>query len=312
MERSRPHADSTGNTFINSNLVQNGTSSFNRPWNGTLTETHTFGPNTVNTFLSSYGRSAPVFTPFVNNAGKPEIEFGDGTAYFGTDTILPQGRIQNTYENQDIVTHVIGRHTLKFGGEYDRVQANSFFDSNINGTLTFLTLQNFLQDHAVFLHAGFRQHGARQSHFERGQLYPGRLARAADLTINLGFREEYNFGRDRGRRHSFEPEHQPDHHAHRRRGHGTAGRVLVRWILTPRNRTIGCRVGFAWNPGNGKTVIRGGYGIAYDFIYLNPITNGRFLPPFYYGLTLPQGQVGVGANSVANILAGTSPFQAGG
>ena len=78
------------------------------------------------------------------------------------------------------------------------------------------------------------------------------------------------------------------------------------------NYNPGPRFGFAWNPKNGKTVIRGGYGIAYDFIYLNPITNGRFLPPFYYGLTLPQGQVGVGANSVADILAGTSPFQAQG
>src|SRR5260370_26926947 len=50
----------------------------------------------------------------------------------------------------------------------------------------------------------------------------------------------------------------------------------------------------------------------YDFIYVNPITNGRFLPPFYYSLNLQQGQVGVAANSVANILAGTSPFQAQG
>ncbi len=77
-----------------------------------------------------------------------------------------------------------------------------------------------------------------------------------------------------------------------------------------RNRyNPGPRFGFAWNPKNGKTVIRGGYGIAYDFIYLNPITNGRFLPPFYYGLSLPQGQVGQGANSVPAILAGTSAFQ---
>jgi len=132
-----------------------------------LTETHTFGPNTVNTFLSSYGRSAPVFTPFVNNAGKPEIEFGDGTAYFGTDTILPQGRIQNTYENQDIVTHVIGRHTLKFGAEYDRIQANSFFDSNTNGTLTYLTLANFLQNIPFSYSQGFgnTERGNRVSNF---------------------------------------------------------------------------------------------------------------------------------------------------
>jgi len=58
------HAQSTGNTFIDSNLVTNGASSFNRPWQASLTETHTFGPTLVNTFLAAFGRSAPVFPPF--------------------------------------------------------------------------------------------------------------------------------------------------------------------------------------------------------------------------------------------------------
>ncbi len=306
------HADSTGNTFINSNLVENGTSSANRAWDGTLTETHTFSPNTVNTFLSSYGRSAPVFTPFFNNAGKPEIEFGDGTSFFGTDTILPQGRLQNTFEQVDTVTHVIGKHTIKFGGEYDRVQANSFFDSNINGTLTFLTLQNFLQDQPFSFTQGF-------GNTERGN----RISNAASfiqddwrvlptLTINLGFREEYNFGVTEVNGILSNLNTSLTTTPIGGAGTGPLGAFYVGGSYFKNRYNPGPRVGFAWNPGNGKTVIRGGYGIAYDFIYLNPITNGRFLPPFYYGLTLPQGQVGVGANSVANILAGTSPFQAAG
>ncbi len=150
------HADSTGNTFINSNLVQNGTSSANRSWNGTLSETHTFSPNTVNTFLSSYGRSAPVFTPFVDNTGKPQIQFGDGTSFFGTDPILPQGRIQNTFEQQDSVTHVIGAHTIKFGGEYDRVQANSYFDNNIQRNADLPYAGELPDQYSVCLHAGLR------------------------------------------------------------------------------------------------------------------------------------------------------------
>jgi len=142
---SAQHANSTGNTFIDSNLVQNGASTFNRAWTGTLNETHTFSPTTVNNFMAAYGRSAPVFTPFVSNSGKPEILFNDGTSNFGTWSGLPQGRIQNTFQYQDIITHVHGRHTIKAGFELDRVQANSFFDSNVNGSLTFLTLAQFLQ-----------------------------------------------------------------------------------------------------------------------------------------------------------------------
>ncbi len=306
------HADSTGNTFINSNLVQNGTSSANRPWNGTLTETHTLTPNTVNTFLESYGRSAPVFTPFVNNAGKPEIIFNDGTSDFGTDTILPQGRIQNTYQTQDTVTHVIGKHTIKFGGEFDRVQANSFFDSNINGSLTFLSLANFLQGVPFAYSQGFGNttRGNRLSNEFFFIQDDWRLTRT--LTLNIGYREEIAGGVSEINGILSNLNTSLTTTPLGGAGTGPLGSFYTGGSYSKTNFNPGPRFGFAWNPKSGKTVIRGGYGIAYDFIYLNPITNGRFLPPFYYGLTLPQGQVGVGANSVANILAGTSPFQAQG
>jgi hypothetical protein len=306
------HADSTGNTFINSNLTENGASSANRAWNGTLSETHTFSPTTVNTFLSSYGRSAPVFTPFFNNAGKPEIEFGDGTSFFGADTILPQGRIQNTFEQLDTVTHVIGKHTIKFGGEYDRVQANSYFLSNINGTLTYLTLANFLTNTPFSFSQGFGNtvRGNRVSNAATFVQDDWRIL--PTLTINLGFREEYNFGVNEVNGILSNLNTSLTSTPLGGAGTGPLGAFYTGGSYFKNRYNPGPRVGFAWNPHNGKTVIRGGYGIAYDFIYLNPITNGRFLPPFYYSLTLPQGQVGVGANSVSNILAGTSPFQAAG
>jgi hypothetical protein len=303
------HADSTGNTFINSNLVENGTSSANRAWNGTLTETHTFSANTVNTFLSSYGRSAPVFTPFFNNAGKPEIQFGDGTSFFGTDPILPQGRIQNTFEQQDSVTHVMGAHTLKFGGEFDRVQANSYFDNNINGTLTFLTLANFLQNVPFAYTQGFgnTERGNRVSNAAAFIQDDWRVTRT--LTVNLGLRYEFNFGVSEVNGILSNLNTSLTSTPIGGAGAGPLGAFYTGGSYFKNRYNPGPRVGFAWNPRSGKTVIRGGYGIAYDFIFLNPITNGRFLPPFYYGLSLPQGQVGVGANSVANILAGTSTFQ---
>ncbi len=277
-----------------------------------LTETHTFSPTTVNTFLESYGRSAPVFTPFVNNAGKPEIIFNDGTSDFGTDTILPQGRIQNTFQTQDIVTHVIGKHTIKFGGEFDRVQANSYFDSNINGSLTFLTLANFLQDVPFAYSQGFGNttRGNRLSNEFFFVQDDWRMTRT--LTLNFGFREEIAGGVSEINGILSNLNTSLTTTPIGGAGTGPLGAFYTGGTYFHTNYNPGPRFGFAWNPKSGQTVIRGGYGIAYDFIYLNPITNGRFLPPFYYGLTLPQGQVGVGANSVASILAGTSPFQAQG
>jgi hypothetical protein len=55
-------------------------------------------------------------------------------------------------------------------------------------------------------------------------------------------------------------------------------------------------------------VVRGGYGIAYDFIFLNPITNMRFLAPFMHQFTLPSTGF-TGTNTFANLVAGTSEFQ---
>ena len=131
-------------TFISSNLPTNGASSVSRPFNTTISETHTFGPRTVNQFMFSYGRSSPNFTPLFDFGG-PEITFQDGTSAFGTWSGLPQGRVQNTFQYSDIVTRTQGAHQLKFGGELSRVQANSVFDSNVRGTFTFQSLNTFLQ-----------------------------------------------------------------------------------------------------------------------------------------------------------------------
>lgn len=301
------NASSAGLTWIDSNLPTNGASSTNRAWNGTLTETHTFSPVTVNTFLAAYGRSAPAFPPLTANKG-PEIIFGDSTSNFGTWSGLPQGRLQNTYQYQDIVSHVIGKHQLKFGAELDRIQANSYFDSNVNGSLTYLTLSDFLAD-KPFLYS------QRFGNSVRGNRVWNEFFFAQDdwhikrnLTVNIGFREEISNGATEVNNILSNLDISKTSTALGAAGTGPLGAFYTGGSYFKTNYNPGPRIGFAWNPGGGKTVIRGGYGISYDFIYLNPITNGRFLPPFMYQFSLPQSQIS-GANAVAAIYAHTSPFQ---
>src|SRR5207249_4126140 len=49
-----------------------------------------------------------------------------------------------------------------------------------------------------------------------------------------------------------------------------------------RNADFGPRIGFAWDvSGNGRTSLRGGFGISYDRIFDNVWSNGAWNPPFY-------------------------------
>ncbi|OYW12939.1 MAG: hypothetical protein B7X34_01205, partial [Acidobacteriia bacterium 12-62-4] len=90
-------------------------------------------------------------------------------------------------------------------------------------------------------------------------------------------------------------------------GTGALGSIQVTPKAFNTNYNWAPRFGFAWSPGtSGKWSVRGGYGWAYDFIFLNPITNLRFAPPFMYNFTTTDF---TGANSLANMVAGTSAFQ---
>jgi hypothetical protein len=293
-------------TFISSNLPTNGASSVNRPVNTTISETHTFGPRTVNQFMFSFGRSAPNFTPLFDFGG-PEILFQDGTSAFGTWSGLPQGRVQNTFQYSDIVTRTQGAHQIKFGGELSRVQANSVFDSNVRGTFTFLTLNDFLQGTPF-------QYTQRFGNSVRGNRVWNEYFFVQDdykvsrnLTLNFGVRLEVAHGVTEVN-DILSNLNTSKTDALGGAGTGVLGGFDIGGSSFKKNWNWGPRFGFAWSPGGGKNVVRGGYGIAYDFVYLNPITNMRFLAPFMYNFALPSTGF-TGTNTFANLVAGTSEFQ---
>ena len=63
-------------------------------------------------------------------------------------------------------------------------------------------------------------------------------------------------------------------------GSARTGPVPTMWQT--RNKDFGPRLGFAWDVfGNGRTSLRGGYGISYDRIFDNIWSNGAWNPPFY-------------------------------
>jgi hypothetical protein len=299
---------SPGLTFIFTNLPNYGANvtSTDRAFN--FGHTHLFSSAVINQFRFAFGRSTPHFPPFTTLSAP----FAPETLISGVDGMgiwsgLPQGRTQNTFQYSDSVSVTKGSHGLKFGLDIFRYQANSVFDSNLRGTISFGSLADF--------QAGIpSQFTQRFGTSIRGNRSTDVFLFAQDdfrvtstFTLNLGVRLESAGGVSEVQgilanlnRNKFDPIGGG--------GTGPLGTMDLGGSSFARNNNWAPRLGAAWNPHHGRFVIRGGYGWAYDYIFLNPITNLRFSSPFMPSISLNGTQI-TGANSYANLMAGTAQQQ---
>ncbi len=220
-----------------------------RPTQGTISLQSVFGSRTVNELKLGGNRSALERTTFGRLRERVDIPGFTSTQAFQFLQEKP-----TAYTVQNNFSQIIGRHTLKVGGEYRRVIVNV---ADTGGTrLTYGSVANFQAN--------------RLDRFEQSANYPMLSARRhfwnlyaqdefkvkQNLTLNLGLRYEY-FGvaseqYGRGRVLDFE----------RCQGFCPAG---SEWFFPDRNN-FSPRVSLAWAPTafKGKTVLRAGSGIFYS------------------------------------------------
>lgn len=296
---------SPGLTFISSNLPVNGASSTNRPQSITLGYTRIFSPTLVLNQLGGFLRTTPNFTP-LSAIGAGSITFQNGLAELGSWSGLPQGRTQNVFNSLTTLTKTWNSHTFKGGYNFERIQANSIFDSNTRGTYTFANFEQFQLGNPVLYSQRFGGSIRGNRLRNQGLFFQDDWRVNRNLTLNLGVRLEIAGGVSEvnGLLSNLNLDKQA---ALGGAGTGALGSIEVTPTAFNTNYNWAPRFGMAWSPGNsGKWSVRGGYGWAYDFIFLNPITNLRFAPPFMYNFSTTDF---TGANSFANIVAGTSAFQ---
>ena len=120
---------------------------------GTLSENHVFSPSLLNTARFSYSRSK---TSLVSPSGitgpqysfVPGLEIGTinigAVSLFGPAGTAPNAKLQNIRQWSDDLFYTRGRHSLKFGGSFNRWQTFSLNGTNKLGQATFPSITSFL------------------------------------------------------------------------------------------------------------------------------------------------------------------------
>ena len=255
-----------------------------------------------------------------------------GFAYFGREPYSTVDRIERRWEFTDTIAKTFGRHTLKFGADFNLLQLRSskaqIFELDFGGDVNFgavsaaalnpafagLPAATGAQAYGLGIPTTYIQ-GIGNSNQPFDNIPIGLFAQDSwrvnhKLTVNYGLRYDVEISP------LFAPATAVNAAAEKALG-------VVEGI--PRDYSnFGPRLGLAWDPaGNGKTVVRAGYGLFYDHPLLaiafdsSTADGGRSVQllsaggtPSACGLVTPDCALagGLGTDSPGN-LNGSSIFQ---
>ncbi|MBI2221604.1 MAG: TonB-dependent receptor [Acidobacteria bacterium] len=228
--------------------------------NFAASNTHIFTSRLLNEFRFSLVRRDLSFPE--NDPKSPTATIG-GFFTVGGASNFPQGRLTNAYQFSNTMTWTREKHTFKFGADlrYNDVDNQAAFDSK--GTFTFNSLQDYMNNFASRFAQALQTASWEAQQWQTFFYLQDDFRVTPDLTVNLGLRYEAN-GAPLGFFGATDPESLA---------------VGVPGPVEDDRNNWAPRVGFAWSPrgnnrwlGDGKTVVRGGFGMGYDFLFYNLLT----------------------------------------
>ena len=283
---------------------------FGAPFDGFFADlgvgyTHEFSSNTVNDLRFSYSRnnSKIGFTIPANTrtagvlkaAGLPADFFGqlvmdDGTIPFGGELFVPRNFVFNNFTVNETVIHMVGRHALKIGIQWNHIQENSDYKLVTHPVYNFGSVAAFAADTPYLVAAtinripgspNFGQFTDTPRHFRWsrwGAFVQDDWKVLPRFTLNLGVRWDV-----------FVPPSEtqgllanivlgPGSTRAAQYAGAIVGRVKSMWNTDYKD--FAPRIGLAWDPtGSGKTAVRSGFSMAYNEPYSNLYTNASRLDP---------------------------------
>jgi len=227
----------------------------------------------------------------------------------GPATNLPQGRVVSVYQFTDNYSKTLGRHQLKMGADIRRLTNSVPFLPNVNGAFTFNTIGTTTAANALIQNRPQRSIvAAGQVTIGYGELdqfyyFQDDWRIKDNLTLNLGIRYEYT-GQPLNTLNEISLARESD-----------PTKALWKQSLPLDQRTEpklpadknnwAPRLGFAWRPRmsgsrigkmlfgeQDKTVISGGYSIAYDPVFYNIMLNVSTSSPMVFNSTTLNAATG--------------------
>jgi hypothetical protein len=163
-----------------------------------------------------------------------------GVATFGVATSSPTGRDADVFQAVDTVTLQRGAHLVKAGGEWLHNRVNILFPGALQGSYTFTSLANFQRGVYSQFQQAFGVPSLLQSNPNLGLFAQDEWRLRSDLTIDAGLRYD------------------------------------LQWLPSPIQldaNNISPRIGAAFAPADGKTVIRASAGVYFDRVPLRATSN---------------------------------------
>jgi hypothetical protein len=270
----------------------------------TLGETHVFTSSIVNELNLGVNRIHILFTP--NNTTDPAT-LGLGTTLgpnetfmptiaitggptFGDERTFPQGRGDTTSVVSDNLSYVMGRHSLKFGGEF-----RDFRNANFNGDpgqLVFNSVTDFINGQ---VDSSARTIGNVSNRIAENALdfyAMDSFKFKPYLTLELGVRYAWN----------MTPTEAQDRFVNFVPG-GATGSLLVPTSepYAQNDKNFQPRIGFAWDVfHSGRTVLRGGYAYQVDQPITGVVTGLASNPPFALPISIATAQTFAGLPALFN------------
>lgn len=283
----------------------------------TIQETRIFSPALLNAFRIAFTRVRTLESP-KNPQINPALFFVPTVPQLGAiavSSVTTVGRgdsgggfATNSFQYVDDATYTKGRHSIKFGMHWDHVQFNGSLPGRDAGDWNFTSVVNFFNANPSRFRGtialGFKDPDRSMRENIIGLYAQDDFRMNSRITWNLGLRYEF----------ITVPTER-----HNRLGiiRGDINKILQAsvndistgspWFDNPSLKNFAPRLGFAWDvSGNGRTAVRGGFGLFYNQFDQAWVHTLLFrMPPF---LAEVQASSNVPFPNIFALCSNQSPF----